>query len=158
MPASQPADTDHSTSNGDAREQTLASLRPYIVRTFRRSFRGYDREAVNHHLELILGWLSFTGVDALIRERFNEQDPVTRQFRTQAEHDVEQVREEARTEANRRIEGAEAEARRVLKAAHGEAETVKARARDEAARLLADAHADAALARQGRLARMLHRH
>ena len=158
MPPSKPGDTHHTAPNRDSREQVLASLRPYIVCSFPRSFRGYDRAAVEHHLKLIVGWLSLYGVDALIAERFNEEDPVTRQLRAQAEKDVEQVREDARGEANRRIEEAGAEARRVLDAAYQEADRIKARARYEAETLLADAHADAPLESQGRFARLLHRH
>jgi cell division septum initiation protein DivIVA len=109
---------------------------------FPRAFRGYDRSAVDKHLELIVGWLSLSGLDDLIRERFNEQDPLGRQLREQAESEAEQIREEAR---------------RVLEAAHRDAEGIKAKARQEAELLLADSRADAAVARRGPLARFLSR-
>jgi hypothetical protein len=164
--SNKPGDTDRSAGNGDSSEQALEKklaytqweLRPLIRRGFPLSFRGYNRAAVDGHLELIVGWLSLSGVDDLIRERFNEQDPVTRQLRAQAERDLEQVHEEARREAGRRVEEARDEARRVLDAAYQEADRIKARARDEAETLLADAHADAPLEPQGRFARLLHRH
>jgi DivIVA domain-containing protein len=157
-PSEQPAARANGTS-GDPRDQTIATklaytqgtLRDLIVRRFPRSFRGYDRAAVDRHLELIVGWLSLEGLDELVRERFNEQDPLGRQLRVQAESDAEQVRADARREADRRME----EARRVLDAAHQDAEGIKAKARQEANTLLADARADAAAERRDEAARVV---
>jgi regulator of protease activity HflC (stomatin/prohibitin superfamily) len=166
VPRNKGGDTDRTAGNGDSSEQALEKklartqweIRPLIRRSFPRSFRGYKRAAVDGHLALIVEWLSFSRLDDLIRGRFNEHDPVTRQLREQAERDVEQVQEDARREADRRVEEARDEAGRVLDAAYQEADRIKARARDEAETLLADAHADAPLESQGRFARLLHRH
>jgi DivIVA domain-containing protein len=155
---------DRTAGSGDSREQALEKklaytaweLRPLITRAFPRSFRGYRPAAVDAHLELVVGWLSLSGVDDLIRERFNEQNPVTRELREQAERDVERLHEDARREADRRVDEARDEARRVLEAASQEADRIKARARDEAETLLPGAQA--AAAPQGRFTRLLHRH
>jgi cell division septum initiation protein DivIVA len=124
---------------------------------FPRSFRGYNRAAVDRHLKLIVGWLSLSGLDDLVRERFNEQDPLGRQLRVQAENDAEQVREDARREADRRMEEVRDETRRVLDAAHQDAEEIRTSARREADTLLADARARAAAERRGAFARLLSR-
>jgi DivIVA domain-containing protein len=149
----------------DPRDQTIekklaytqATLRPLIVRHFPRSFRGYDRAAVDRHLELIVGWLSLSGLDDLVRQRFDEHDPLGRQLRVQAESDAAQVREDARREADRRMEEVRDEARRVLEAAHQDVERITAKARHEAETLIADARADAAAERRDPLARVLGR-
>jgi hypothetical protein len=112
------------------------------VRDFPWSFRGYDRAAVDSHLEQIVGWLSLSGLDDLLRERFNEQDPLGRELRAQAERDAAQVREDAR---------------RAIDAAHQDAERIRAQARQEAETVMADARADAARERRGPFARVLSR-
>jgi len=149
-----------------------------VVREFPRSFHGYDRAAVRKHLEHIATWLSLSGLDNLVRERFNEQDPLGRrlraqaeteaqqiradapreedhhrQLRAQAERDAEQVRADARRDAERHRE----EARRALDSARQDAEEIRARARREADRLLADARAQAAAERRSPLSRFLSR-
>jgi vacuolar-type H+-ATPase subunit H len=124
-----------------------------VVRDFPRSFRGYDRAAVQHHLERIVGWLSLSGFDDLLRERFHEQDPLGRQLRSQAETDAEQIRADARRDAGQQME----EARRVLESARQDAEGIRARARREADTLLANARAHAAAERRGALARLISR-
>ena len=113
-----------------------------VVRDFPRSLRGYDRAAVHKHLELIAGWLSLSGFDDLVRERFNEKDPLGHQLRSEAETEAEQIR---------------ADARRLLEAARQDAEGIRARARREADTLLANARAHAAPDRRGALARLLSR-
>lgn len=149
-----------------------------VVRDFPRSFRGYDRAAVRKHLEHIASWLSLSGLDNFVRERFNEQDPLGRKLRVQAENEAEQIRADARREADHQrqlraqaesdAERVRADARRdadqrteqahrVLEAAHQDAEAIKARSRREADTLLADARAQAAAERRGPLARLLSR-
>jgi DivIVA domain-containing protein len=103
------------------------------VRDFPRSFRGYKRAAVREHLEQIAAWLSLKGVDDLVRERFNEQDPLGRQLRVQAESDADQIREHARREADRRLDEVRHEAGRLVKAAH-QAETHAEQVREDARR------------------------
>ena len=105
------------------------SLGHLVVRDFPRSFRGYNRAAVRKHLEQMAAWLSLKGLDDLVRERFNEQDPLGRQLRVHAESDAEQIREHARREADRRLD----EVRRLLEAAH-QAEIHAEQVREEARR------------------------
>ena len=121
---------------------TQSTLHRLIVRHFPWSFRGYNRAAVDSHLELIIGWLSLSGLDDLLWERFNEQDPIGRELRAQAESDAAQVREDAR---------------RVIEAAHQDAERIRAQAHQEAEMFMADARADAARERRGPFARVLSR-
>ena len=125
----------------------------FVVRDFPRSLRGYNRAAVRKHLELIAGWLSLSGFDDLVQERFNEKDPLGRRLRSQAETEAEQIRADARRDAGQHTE----EARRVLESARQDAEGIRARARREADTLLADARAHAAAERRGALARLLSR-
>ena len=127
------------------------------MRDFPRSFRGYNRAAVRKHLEQIAAWLSLKGLDELVRERFNEQDPLGRQLRVQAESDAEQIREHARREADRRLDEVRHEARRLLEAAQQDAEGIRAKARQEAEGLLANARGDTAAKRRRPLARLLSR-
>jgi DivIVA domain-containing protein len=121
---------------------TQGTLHRLIVRHFSRSFRGYDRAAVDSHLDQIVGWLSLSGLDDLLRERFNEQDPLGRELRVQAERDAVQAREDAR---------------RVIEAAHQDAERIRAQASQEAETFMVDARADAASQRRGPFARVLSR-
>lgn len=131
-----------------------------VVREFPRSFHGYDRAAVRRHLENITTWLSLSGLDDLVRERFNEQDPLGRQLRIQAETEADQIRAAARREAEHHRElGAQAErdAEQVRADARREADEIRASANRDADRLLADGRARAAAERRGPLARFLGR-
>jgi cell division septum initiation protein DivIVA len=165
MPASQPSESQPEAASRDAGEEALEGklaysrdlLRGDIVRSFPRSFRGYHREAVQRHLELVAGWLSLSGLDDLIRERFNAQDPIGRQLRAQAETDAKRALDEARQEADRHMREARDEAHRVLEAAHQEAEQVRAQARREAERHVANARSAEAADRQGAFARLARR-
>jgi hypothetical protein len=182
----EPKATHANAANGGPREQAIKhkladariSLGHLIVRDFPRSFRGYNRGAVRKHLEQLATWLSLSGLDDLVRERFNEQDPLGRQLRIQAETEAEQLRAAARREADhhrqlraqaesdaeqvradacRDVDQHMEQARRVLEAAHQDAEGIRARARREADALLADARARAAAELRGPLAKWLHR-
>jgi len=139
----------------DAIESQLADARAYLTshitrHDFPRSFRGYDRDAVERHLELIVGWLSLTGVDSIVAERFIEHEQSARRVESQAETDAEQIRDDARREAERRLGEARDEADRRVGLARREAAEITERARSEAERLLADARASAAAERRGR--------
>ena len=182
----EPKATQADAGDGGSRDQAIKnklaaaqiSFGHLVVRDFPRSFHGYDRVAVRKHLEHIATWLSLSGLDNLVRERFNEQDPLGRQLRIQAETEAEQIRADARREADRHRQlRAQAErdaeqvradarrdadqhveeARRALEAARQDAEGIRARARQEAHTLLADARAQAAAGQRGPLARLLGR-
>jgi hypothetical protein len=90
--------------------------------------RGYNRVAVRKHLELVAGRLSLSGFDNLVRERFNEQDPLGRHLRSQAKAEAEQIRADARRDAGQHME----EARRVLESARQDADKIRTSARREA--------------------------
>ena len=164
-PPDEPKATHPDAADRRPREQAIqtkladaqSSLGHLVVRDFPRSFRGYNRAAVRKHLEQIAAWLSLKGLDELVRERFNEQDPLGRQLRVQAESDAEQIREHARREADRRLDEVRHEARRLLEAAQQDAEGIRAKARQEAEALLANARADAPAERRRPLARLLGR-
>jgi hypothetical protein len=133
------------------------SLGHLIIRDFPRSFRGYNRAAVRKHLEQIATWLSFKGLDDLVRERFDEQDPLGRQLRMQAVTDADQTREHARREADRGLDEAQDEAHRLLEAARQDADRIRASARREAETILADARGKSAAKPRPPLARWLSR-
>jgi cell division septum initiation protein DivIVA len=156
MPPSEPRDSQTQAADREAREQAIKRqlddarqfLAPYIMRRdFPRSLRGYSRGAVEKHLDLILGWLSLSGLDSIVAERFVEHERRGRMLEQQAEADAEEIRGDARRRAERRFDDAHQEAERVVAAAREEADRIKDAARAEADRLLADARAGKAAER-----------
>jgi DivIVA domain-containing protein len=135
------------------------SLSMFVVqRSFRTVRRGYDRDEVDRHLELVSQW--FTSTDAG-RAFTHQRRELEERERALAAREAEQARlvEGARLEADatldgarRRADAAAEAAERTLADARAEAETIRADAERERAEILDRARAEAAAAELVRVA------